>query len=252
MPSAACSTPRLRTGGLYLSVINVSVLGANPGTPYKDAKDVVDAMKSKPGQCRSRPRASTRRGMPRSRRSPAHLGLTYKHVSYDGGNPAVVATVAGETEITTQLAVEQANMIRGKRIKPLAVLSDQPLELEGYGTIPPITASVAGFKPDANYFGIFVHKDTPQAVRETLDMVWKNVIANSDSIKKYAQSNGAQFAPVAGDDAAKGGHARDPDHGLAIARSRQVQGRARHGRHRQTVTSNARMKNAAPWHVPMI
>ena len=32
----------------YLSVINVSVLGANNSTPYKDAKDVVAAMKAKP------------------------------------------------------------------------------------------------------------------------------------------------------------------------------------------------------------
>ena len=98
------------------------------------------------------------RPLRRSRRSPRALGLTYKHVSYDGGNPAVIATVAGETEITTQLAVEQAQMIRGKRLRPLAVLSDKPLELEGFGTIPPITVVVAGFKPDANYFGIFVPK----------------------------------------------------------------------------------------------
>ena len=66
-----------------------------------------------------------------------------------------------------------------------------------------ITIAVAGFKPDANYFGIFIHKDVPANVRETVDMVWKNVIAKSDTVKKYAASNGAQFAPVYGDDAVK-------------------------------------------------
>ena len=71
----------------------------------------------------------------------------------------MISTVSGETEITTQLAVEQAQMIRGKRLRPLAVLSDQPLELEGFGTIPPITTTIKGYKPDANYFGIFVPKD---------------------------------------------------------------------------------------------
>jgi tripartite-type tricarboxylate transporter receptor subunit TctC len=124
-------------------------------------------------------------------------------VSYDGGNPAVVATVAGETELTTQLAVEQANMIRGKRLNPLAVLSDKPLELEGYGSIPPVTASISGFKPDANYFGIFVHNDVPAPVKQTLDMIWKDVISKSEVLKKYATTNGAQFAPVYGDDAVK-------------------------------------------------
>ena len=131
------------------------------------------------------------------------LGLTYKHVSYDGGNPAVIATVAGETEITTQLAVEQAQMIRGKRLRPLAVLSDKPLELEGYGTIPPITSSVSGFKPDTNYFGIFVPKDVPEPVLKTLDMVWEDVVMKSEALKKYATTNGALFAPSYGDEALK-------------------------------------------------
>ena len=54
-------------------------------------------------------------------------------------------------------------MIRGKRLRPLAVLSDKPLELEGFGTIAPITSTIAGYKPDANYFGIFVPKDVPPA-----------------------------------------------------------------------------------------
>jgi tripartite-type tricarboxylate transporter receptor subunit TctC len=122
-------------------------------------------------------------------------------VSYDGGNPAVIATVAGETEVTTQLAVEQANMIRGHRLRALAVLSDKPLELEGYGTIAPITSAIAGFKPDANYFGIFVPKNVPAPVLQTLDMVWKDVVMKSEALKKYATANGALFAPAYGDEA---------------------------------------------------
>ena len=35
---------------LYLAVINVSVLGVNPDSPYKTAQDLVAAMKAKPGQ----------------------------------------------------------------------------------------------------------------------------------------------------------------------------------------------------------
>ena len=34
----------------------------------------------------------------------ALTGVEYKHVTYDGGNPAVIATVSGETQVTTQLA----------------------------------------------------------------------------------------------------------------------------------------------------
>lgn len=188
---------------LYLSVINVSVLGANTNTPYKDAQDLVNAMKAKPGQVSVATAGINSSGHAAVEAFTRALNITYKHVSYDGGNPAVVATVAGETEITTQLAVEQANMIRGKRLKPLAVLSDKPLELEGFGTIPAVTAQISGFKPDANYFGIFIHKDVPAPVKQTMDMIWKDVIGKSEALKKYATTNGAQFAPVYGDDAVK-------------------------------------------------
>ena len=231
---------------LYLNVVNVSILGVNNNTPYKSAQDVVNAMKARPGQVSVASAGINSSGHAAIEAFTRALGLTYKHVSYDGGNPAVIATVAGETEVTAQLAVEQANMIRGNRLRALAVLSDQPLELEGYGTIPPITSAVAGFKPDANYFGIFVPKNVPAPVLQTLDMVWKDVIMKSETLKKYATANGALFAPAYGDEAQQLVGARDPHHGVAAAGRRQGQGVPRHGRHPETVA--VRLRRALPQH----
>jgi tripartite-type tricarboxylate transporter receptor subunit TctC len=107
--------------------------------------------------------------------------------------------VSGETDLTTQLAVEQADFIRGKRIRPLAAVSDKPLELEGFGTIPPITQFVPGIKVPTNYFGIFIPKGVPAEVVATVQAIWAKEIANSEALKKYATSRGALFAPVAGD-----------------------------------------------------
>jgi tripartite-type tricarboxylate transporter receptor subunit TctC len=187
----------------YLAVVNVSILGVNPDTPYKSATDLVSAMKAKPGQVSVATAGVNSSGHSAIESFTRALNVTYKHVTYDGGNPAVNSTVSGETEVTTQLAVEQANMLRAKRLRALAVLSDTPLELEGVGTIPPVTAAVKGYKPDPNYFGIFVPKSAPPEVLATLDKVWTDVIAKSDSLRNYAAKNGAQFAPVAGDAATK-------------------------------------------------
>ena len=188
---------------LYLSVINVSVLSVGNNTAYKTPQDVVAAMKAKPGQVSVGSAGVNSSGHTAIEAFTKALGLTYKHVAYDGGNPAVISTVSGETEVTTQLAVEQAQMIRGKRLRPLAVLSDRPLELEGFGAIAPITAMISGYKPDANYFGIFVRKDVPKEVLQTLDMIWKDTIVNSEALKKYATANGAIAAPAYGDEALK-------------------------------------------------
>jgi tripartite-type tricarboxylate transporter receptor subunit TctC len=187
----------------YLAVVNVSVLGVNPNAPYKDAAELVAAMKAKPGQISVATAGVNSSGHSAVESFTRAVGVSYKHVTYDGGNPAVNSTVAGETEVTTQLAVEQANMLRAKRLRALAVLSDMPLELEGVGTIPPVTQAVKGYKPDPNYFGIFVPKSVPPEVLATLDKVWADVIGKSDALKAYAAKNGAQFAPVAGDAAIK-------------------------------------------------
>ena len=188
---------------LFLNVANVPVVGVNANTPYKTMKELLDAMKAKPGEITVATAGVTSGGHNAMEAIAKQTGVKYRHVTYDGGNPAVVATVAGETQVTTQLAVEQADMIRGKRIRPLAAVSDKPLELEGYGTIEPITRSVPGMRVPTNYFGIFVPKGVPPEVVATLDKLWADNIARNEALKKYATSRGALFAPVSGEAAQK-------------------------------------------------
>jgi tripartite-type tricarboxylate transporter receptor subunit TctC len=194
---------RITDWHLFLNVANVQVIGVNANTKYMNAKDLLDAMKAKPGQVTVATAGVTSAGHNAMELISKVTGVKYRHVTYDGGNPAVVATVAGETELTTQLAVEQADMIRGKRIRPLATVSDKPLELEGYGTIEPLSKTVPGFKAPVNYFGIFIPKGVPDDVVKTVDKIWTDNIAKSEVLKKYATSRGALFAPLHGDDAQK-------------------------------------------------
>ena len=184
---------------LFLSVANIAVVGAGAQTPYKNIGQLLDAMKAKPGEIKVATAGVTSGGHNAMEAISRATGVKYRHVTYDGGNPAVVATVSGETDVTTQLAVEQAEMIRGKRIRPLATVSDRALEIEGYGTIEPISKTIPGFKSPANYFGIFIPKGVPPEVVATMQKIWAENIANNAAIKAYAVNRGALFAPVAGD-----------------------------------------------------
>ena len=82
--------------------------------------ELIDAMKAKPGEVKVATAGVTSAGHNAMEAISRATGVKYRHVTYDGGNPAVVATVAGETDLTTQLAVEQAEMIRGKKLRALA------------------------------------------------------------------------------------------------------------------------------------
>ncbi|HEY1229522.1 MAG TPA: tripartite tricarboxylate transporter substrate binding protein, partial [Ramlibacter sp.] len=188
---------------LFLNVANIQVIGVNPSRPWKSAKELLDAMKAKPGQISVATAGVTSAAHNAMDQIVKATGVKYKEVSYDGGNPAVVATVAGEADLTTQLAVEQADMIRGKRLRPLATVSDKALELEGFGTIPPLSQTVPGFNAPANYFGIFLPKGVPDEVVKTLEKIWAEQMVKNEALKKYATSRGALFTPIYGDAAQK-------------------------------------------------
>ncbi len=188
---------------LYLNVANISVLGVNPDRPWKTAKALIDDMKARPGQVSVATAGVTSAAHAAMDRIVKATGIKYKEVTYDGGNPAVLAAVAGETDMTTQLAVEQADMIRGKRLRPLATVGDKPLELEGHGVIPPLSEVVPGLSAPPNYFGIFIPKGVPDEVIKTMDKIWAEKMQSDAALKKYANMRGAIFDPLYGDAAQK-------------------------------------------------
>jgi len=94
-------------------------------------------------------------------------------------------------------------MIRAKKLIPLANIGDTPLELDGYGVIPPLSDTLPGFTAPANSFGIFIPKGVPDEVIATMDRIWSTTIANSEVMKKYSTSHGALFKPVYGEAAQK-------------------------------------------------
>jgi tripartite-type tricarboxylate transporter receptor subunit TctC len=181
---------------LFLSVTNVSIVAVNPSTPYQTLPQLIDAMKARPISVATAGNSSS--GHFAMETIAKATGAKYRHVTYDGGNPAVVATVAGEAEVTTQLAVEMAEMLKGKRLRPLAVVADTPLTIEGFGTIPPITDFVKDFPKVTTGFGIFIPKGVPPEVVATVEKLWAEKIATSERIRSYAVQRGALFTPLSG------------------------------------------------------
>ena len=186
---------------LFLNVANVSVVGVNADSPYRTMDEFLRAMKDDPDAVSVATAGLNSGGHNTIEAIKKAAGGDYKHVTYDGGNPAVIATVSGETTATTQLASEQAEMIRAGRIRPLAVVNDQPLTIEGHGEIPPITDFVEGIETAPNYFGVFVPGTAPDEVVAALEKVWGEAMSDNQALKDYAAGRGAVFAPFYGEEA---------------------------------------------------
>jgi tripartite-type tricarboxylate transporter receptor subunit TctC len=186
---------------VYLSVANVPVVSVNVDAPYQDFGALLEALRT--GEVTvGTAGVNSSGGM-----ALAALGeaagdpFNARMVTYDGGNPAVIAAASGEVVATTQLAVEQAEMIRGGRIRPLAVLSDQPLQIKGSDPIPPITEWLPEMHLAPDYFGILIPAGAPQEVYDTVDKAWAEHVIGSEELQTYATDLGAVYAPAYGDEA---------------------------------------------------
>ena len=185
---------------IYLHVANVPVVSVNADSEYQTLEDLLEGMRSgdvtvgtaginsSGGMALAALKEGVGEELPGARM-----------ITYDGGNPAVIAAASGEVVVTTQLAVEQAEMIRAGRIRPLVVLSDTPLQIGEGAPIPPITDFFADFHVAQDYFGVFIPAGAPQEVYDTVDQVWQDHVMDSEALRSYAIANGAVFVPSFGE-----------------------------------------------------
>lgn len=187
---------------LFLNVAMPQVVAVNVDSPYQSFDELLKAFKENPGKIAVATAGINSAGHTAIEQIKKYTGIDYKHVTYDGGNPAVIATVSGEAEVVTQLSVEEVDMLRAGKLRALAVLTSEPLEIEGYeATVPPITQWIPEFETAPIYFGIFIPKGVPDDVIATLGKIWDDVMKTSPELKKFAAENAVVFGPAWGDEA---------------------------------------------------
>ncbi len=193
----------IRDWHLFLNISLPQVVAVQAGSPYKDFGDLLKAFKANPGKIKVSSAGINSAGHSGIETIRKYTGISYKHITYDGGNPAVIAVVAGEAEVVTQLSSEETDMLKAGKLRALAVLDSNPLTIQGYGTVPPVTKWIPEFQGAPIYFGIFIPKGVPSDMVQTLGKLWDSVIMKSEKLKKYAAGRGAVFAPSWGEEAQK-------------------------------------------------
>jgi tripartite-type tricarboxylate transporter receptor subunit TctC len=183
---------------LFFTVANVNTIAANPASGFRDFGALLQAMQSRRDIAVATAGVSSAgRNMVETIRQSSQ-GVNYRHATYDGGNPAVLAAVAGEVPVVAQLLVEMADMIRGRRLIPLAVQAETPVTLSGFGEIPSVRRWLPNMPAPLNYFGIWAPKGVPENVVQSMTQVWDTRIRNSQRLKDYAENRAAVFAPLQG------------------------------------------------------
>jgi len=184
----------------YFAIYTPCVICVNPDSVITDWESLVKAFKTREVAVASAGIGAG--GHTAAETFAAKMDVKYKHVPYKGGNPAIVSTVAGETEVVMQLSMEVADMLRAKKLRAIAVMADEPLLISGVDKIPSVTDFVKDFSSVGFYFGLLMPKDIPEDAKETISKAFK-IAANSEAIKKMAEAKSSVAVSIYGEEGIK-------------------------------------------------
>jgi tripartite-type tricarboxylate transporter receptor subunit TctC len=107
-----------------LVVSGPELIVVNPSVPAKDMKELIALLKANPGKYNyATPGFGTTPHLVGENLFKISQGLNVTHVPFQGGAPAVQATLAGHTQIFMNVVPTVAPYIKDGKLRPLAVVS---------------------------------------------------------------------------------------------------------------------------------
>lgn len=160
------------------------------GSPYQTLQDLVSAAQDAPGTI---PAAASGAG------SIHHLNLLalqngadaeFLFVPYQGSAPGQEAALAGEVALVVTSLAEQAALIEGGQLRPLAMLTPDSADIAGM-TVASAFDMYDGldqYLPLMQAIGFAVHSSAPDGVKEVLSDAFSQAI-QSDTVAEWAAAN---------------------------------------------------------------
>ena len=167
------------------------IISVTPNSPYQSLKDLIEAAKSNPGSIKAGASAAG---------SIHHLnllalengsGAKFNFIPYNGSAPSQNAAMAGEVSVVVTSLAEQQQLLRGGKLRPLAMLIPEPFEVEGLGSIPSSFDSYPGlskYLPISQAIGFAIPADVPADRKAVLVDAFKKAMA-TDKVKSWAKEN---------------------------------------------------------------
>jgi tripartite-type tricarboxylate transporter receptor subunit TctC len=179
----------------YFAIFTPCVITVNKDSPIKDWDSLIQAFKTRSVNVASAGIGAG--GHIAAEAFASNLKLKYNHVPYGGGNPAVVATVAGETEVVMQLSMEVADMLRAGQLRAIASMDSKPLNISGVAEIPPITKFAPTMPSVGFHFGLFIPKAIPANAAKAISTAFA-AASQSQAVKNLAGQRGSVAVSVQG------------------------------------------------------
>lgn len=168
---------------------------------YQTIEDLIEDMKANPGKVIM---ASTGAGgLPETVATiiGSVSGTEANMVPYDGENECAVAVMGGNADFGVSTIASIASFYESGDIRVLAMFHNE--RLEGFEDVPAITESYPEYNdilPWGPFYGVFVKKDTDQAIIDTLTAAFAKA-AEDEEFKSLVASKGCFIMNMSGQEA---------------------------------------------------
>ena len=145
-----------------------NVLIVPPNSPLKSAKELIDYAKKNPGRLNFGSGSNGSTGHLAGELMKQQTGTFIVHIPYSGGNPALLALMAGQTDLMFDNLANASAQIKAGKVKPLAVTTAKRSQFAP--ELPTMTESDARLKDfDLDtWFGIMAPAGLPRPVLDRL------------------------------------------------------------------------------------
>lgn len=181
------------------------LVSVTPNAPYKTLKDLIGAAKDKPGSIRAGASAAGSIHHLNLLALEAGTGAKFNYIPYQGSAPAQTAAMTGEVVVVITSLAEQQQLIKGGKLRALAMLVPTKKDLAGGGSIPSAFATypqLSKHLPIKQAIGLAVHDSAPAEVKKALEGAFKKAMASA-AVKKWADENYYDLSGISGDPAKK-------------------------------------------------
>jgi tripartite-type tricarboxylate transporter receptor subunit TctC len=179
----------------------IPVLVANNAAPFDTIKELVDYVQANPGMVKMG--STGPGGLPSVVGGMLSTELDFKvtAVPFDGDGPALTAMQGGAVDFMPAVLGAAVEYVKAGRIKILGVFDSEPSPI--LPDARPIVADYPQFEkflPWGPFFGVFVKRDTPEEITNTLVEAFK-AGADSEEFRKVLTDRGYVPMNISGEQA---------------------------------------------------
>ena len=129
-------------------------------------------------------------------------GAKFNQIPYEGSHPSQVAALNGEVDFVITGLAEQKDYVLAKKLKPIVIIENEGVNLDGYGTIPGIAEQFPNYTDlprVVQWVGMGFPADMPQNIKDAYHKAWAEAV-KSPEVKKVADTAGFNILGLQGEE----------------------------------------------------